>query len=276
MDAKVSRLTRCTAFCALLAVLANCQIAFGQSLTRKLLVEDWTQFTPEAKASLLSTALSDSRPEEKALALAGIARLALEDSELTRASFAARDIAAFFHDGDAEVVRQAMNAYVAIVESDDAAETEIVARARLGGGPLQSWEYVRSLRANGISSDAARDWLLDLARGPISDDKFSAAEALVGRTDQPPQALLSEVMQLIRSPEYFCYPSLTQFMPKFGLDAVAYLDELKELRVILSNRIGTAAGLRLAGSRSLGAFDLEMMDKAIEAIEDMGAVNRAL
>ena len=78
--------------------------------------------------------------------------------------------------------------------------------------------------------------------------------------ENPPQPLLPEVMQLIRSPEHFCDGSLTQFIPKFGASAVPYLGELRQLRVVLLNRIGTPA--RNAAGGVLGQFELEMIEKA--------------
>jgi hypothetical protein len=273
MNATTKKISPYFTGCVLLAVLANMEVALGQADLRTVLVEEWQIHGPEYKALLLADGLNSRQAEERALALAGIARLSLEDRELSRARFAAEDIARSFDDGDAEVVRQAMRAYASLAADDSAAEAAIVARARRGGGPLQDWEYIRYLRPEGITSSQARDWLLELAEGPVAANKFSAAELLVFRLDEPPQSLLPEVMQLIRSDEYFCHPNLTQFVPKFGPGALSYLDELKELRASLSSRIGTAAGNRSAGGQTLGAFDMEMMDKAIGEFENIGAID---
>lgn len=253
---------------ALLLVFAS-SAAISQPNLRELVVDFdlWDVYTLEELADFFAEGLQREDAEERALALAGIIRLALVAPELSRSRFDLDGIESQFGDTDSDVVKEALTAYVQMAPIDSAAENAVVRRARQGGGPLRDWEYVRYLRPRGITSQAAQDWLLELATGPLSENKFSAAEALVRGMETPPQALLPEVMQLIRSPEYFCYPSLTQFIPKFGSDAVTYLPELRELRVILSNRIGTPAGRRLAGSQTLGSFDLEMIDRAIAAIE---------
>jgi hypothetical protein len=227
----------------------------------------WEVYSLEELAGFFDDGLGRDDAEERALALAGVGRLAMVAPDFARPRFDLDRIQAHFDDSDSDVVKQAMGAYVQLTSDDSRAEDALVGRARRGGGPLQDWEYIRYLRPSGITSQAAQEWLLELATGPISENKFSAAAALVRGMETPPRSLLPEVMALIRSPEYFCYPNLTQFIPKFGPDAVPYLEELAELRDIVSNRIGTAAGFRLAGSRTLTRYDLETIEEAIAAIE---------
>lgn len=95
----------------------------------------------------------------------------------------------------------------------------------------------------------------------------AAARALVSHMENPPRSVLPDVMHLIRSPEYFGDGSLTQRLPKFGASAVPYLGELRELRVVLLNRIGTA-NERRPGGQLLRTYDVDMIDQAIEALEN--------
>jgi hypothetical protein len=127
-------------------------------------------------------------------------------------------------------------------------------------------QYIRYLREDGIGSDVARDWLFSLAEGPMGDTKLSATRALLTGLPEPPQALLPIVMELVRSSRYFCDSGLTQHIPKFGAAAAQYLDELRVLRVVLLNRVGTAGGKRPDGS-TLGADDVRLLDRAIATLE---------
>jgi hypothetical protein len=203
---------------------------YGQEDLRELIVRQWGAFSPEDRAAFIAGGLVRADAESKALALAGVARLAGETPDVARRRFNPDDIRVFFSDSDPDVVKEALNSY-RLLEPDDArAERTIVEQAQKAGGPLQDTEYIRYLRPHGVTSNTAHDWLLNLAEGPISPAKFSAAEALVLGLEVPPPSLLLEVMELIRSAEYFCRFNLVHSLHKFGPAAGAYHDELTRLR----------------------------------------------
>jgi len=240
----------------------------AQPSLRELLVnfELWEDYSLEELAGFFSDGLGREDPEERALALAGVMRLAMWMPDFASSSFGLDEIESHFDDSDSDVVKQALAAYVQLAPDDAEAEVAVIERAREGGGPLQDWEYIRYLRPTGITSDAAQAWLLELAMDQGSESRYSAARALITHMDVPPEPLLEHVMALIRSPEYFCDGSLTQFISKFGDSAVPYLAELRELRVVLLNRIGTPVGNTANGI--LGEFELRMIDRAISSLEN--------
>lgn len=167
------------------------------------------------------------------IALDGVARLGLEDPAPARRHFPGSSIRPYLQGPDAEVASLAARAMVAISDSDEAAESEFVAIAASGRSPLRPHEYIRHLRPRGITSEAARQWLMSLAQRPLSEEKFSAVEALVAGLEMPPVSLLPEAMELIRSREHFCALNLVLTLKKFGRPAAAHVDELIELRVKL-------------------------------------------
>jgi hypothetical protein len=218
------------------------------------------------RASGISEGLSSSDARERELAFAGVYRLSLEDVEFSRGRFPLEDIVAHFDDEDADAAKSALLAFTALSTDDRSAEATIVGHARSRSGSLQDWQYIRYLRHDGISSDVAVDWLFSLAEGPMGDTKLSATRALVAGMVEPPQSLLPIVMDLVRSPEYFCHSGLTQHIPKFGAEARQHLDELRALRVTLLNRVGTGDGKRPDGS-TLGESDVRLLDNAIVSLQ---------
>jgi hypothetical protein len=227
----------------------------------------WEVYSLEELAGFFADGLSREDAEDKESALAGVLRLAMAAPYLARSSFDLDVIESLFDDSDTDVLKNALAVYVQLAPDDSETEVAVVERARKGGGPLRDWEYIRYLRPLGITSEVAQTWLLELATGPVSESKYSAARALVAHMENPPQSLLPEVMQLIRSPEYFCDAGLTQHIPRFGASAVPYLGELRALRVVLLNRIGTTDG-RTPSGHTLQLSDVEMIDKAINAFEN--------
>jgi hypothetical protein len=230
-------------------------------------VNGWDAYSPQEIVDILAEGLARDDVESKALALAGMATFALAAPDLIRTTVGLDSIRSYFVHSDLDVARNSMLTYQLVAPADADAEQAIVDRARSGGGPLEDWQYIRYLRSQGITSAAARNWLLELAEGPTSATRFEAASALIRGLEMPPESLLSIVMELIRSPEYFCHPNLTQHVPKFGASAVQYLGELRELRVVLLNRVGTPAGRRPSG-QALRQSDVELLEKAIAAIEN--------
>lgn len=240
-------------------------VAFSQDVDRDVLVRSWERSSAEQKISAIIEGFSAESSESRALALSGIARLAIEDRQLVQQRFPASSIRPFLQDADAEVVRQAARAYVAISNSDEAAELEIVAAATSGRSTLRPWEYVRYLRPMGITSDAARMWLTSLAQGPVSEDKYSAVEVLVNvRT--PPAFLLPHVMELIRSPQYFCSPNLLNSLPGFGRPAEAYVSELTGLRAKLEAEGKLPVDSRTVVLVTEPEVALSILDEAIAAL----------
>jgi hypothetical protein len=98
-------------------------------------------------------------------------------------------------------------------------------------------------------------------------EKFSATEALALGLEAPPQALLAEPMTLIRSDEYFCHGNLTQTIPKFGNAARAYVNDLRELRAKLVVQLALPPNQRTVALNAPSEFMLEMLDRAIAAID---------
>lgn len=215
-----------------LPLLCAAALASAQEVTKETL-RNWALFSTDQKISAIDAGLSSPAKESRALALNGVARLALEDPASAQRHFPASSIRPYLLDADAEVAGQAARAIGAISDSDAAAESEIVAMATSGRSPLRPHEHVRYLRPGGITSEGARQWLMSLAQGPMSEDKFSAAEALVVGLEMPPASLLPEVMELIRSPEHFCALNLVLTLKKFGRPAAMHADELIELRTRL-------------------------------------------
>jgi hypothetical protein len=241
--------------------------AYAQEDLRELLVRQWGAYSPEGRAAFVAGGLVRADAESKALALAGIARLAGETPDVARRRFDPDDVRSHFSDSDADVVKEALHAYRLLVTDDARAESAIVERAQQGGGPLKDSEYIRHLRPQGISSDAAAQWLLDLAQGPISPAKFSAAEALVIGLEVPPPSLLPEVMELIRSAEYFCRFNLIQSLPKFGPAAGAYLGELTGLRQRLVEQAALPSRNRSVTMVEPAVDVVDALDKAMSALK---------
>lgn len=243
-------------------------VASAQDDIRDFVVRDWDQYPAEDKAARLSAELRATDSEARALALAGLLRLGLENIDIARERFELREVEILFDDEDPEVVRNAMSAYVMLSTDDQQAESTIVARAKAGDSALDDSDYFRYLRPNGISSNDARDWLLELALGPTSDTSFSAARALISGMESPPESLLPRVMELIASDEYFCHAGLTQHVPRFGTSARQYLDQMQLLRQDLLNRVGTTNNKRPDGSRLRGN-DVDLMEQAIAEIQSL-------
>jgi len=258
---------RVIVFLSLLLILASNTVDAQRDL-HELVVnfELWEVYSLDELAGFFADGLEREDSRDRELALAGAIRLATVAPDLARSSFDLDEIASHFNDSNTDVLKNALALYVQLAPDDSEAEVVIIERARQGGGPLRDWEYIRYLRPSGITSEVAQTWLLELALVPTSESKYSAARALVSYMENPPQSLLPEVMQLIRSPEYFCDGSLTQRIAKFGDSAVPYLGELRELRVVLLNRIGTPAGRTANGI--LGEYELRMIDRAISSLEN--------
>ena len=208
----------------------------GQEDLREL-GKTWNNYSPEAKAAFLAGGLLRSDAKSKALALAGVTRLAAETPDVARSRFNPEDVRSYFSDSDKDVVKAALSAYRSLQQDDAVAEAVIVEQAQKGGGPLRDWEYIRYLEPDGISSGVAEKWLLKMAEGPISTSKFEAVEALAIGMERPPPSLLPEVLALIRSNEYFCHFNLVRSLPKFGPAAAVYVDELAGLRRLLVEQI---------------------------------------
>jgi hypothetical protein len=199
--------------------------------------------------------------------LSGVARLGAEDRASAQRRFPSSSIRPYLQDSDAEVVRQAARAYVAISDSDQTVEEDIVAIATGGRSPLRPHEFIRHLRPKGITSDAARQWLTSLAQRPLSVEKFSAVEALVIGGEKPPASLLPHVMELIRSPEYFCAANLVLSLKTFGQPAVGYIDELIELRAKLEVEAKLPVDHRAVVLSTEFAIAASVMDEAIAALK---------
>lgn len=242
-------------------------LASAQDVTRDTLVRNWGRSTTDQKISAISAGLNSPARESKALALSGVARLGMEDRASVQRRFPASSIRPYLQDADAEVARQAARAYVAISESDETAEADIVAVAASGRSPLRQYEYIRYLSPKGITSEAARQWLTSLAQRPLSEEKFSAVEALVVGNRMPPASLLPQVMELIRSPEYFCALSLVLSLERFGLPASTYIDELIELRSKLEQEAKLSVDDRTVVLRAEFAVAGPAMDEAIAALQ---------
>jgi hypothetical protein len=242
-------------------------LASAQDVTRDTLVRYWSRSSTDQRISAISAGLNSSAKESQALALSGVARLGAEDRASAQRRFPASSIRPYLQDADAEVARQAARAYVAISDSDETAEGDIVAIAAGGRSPLRPHEYIRYLRPKGITSEAARQWLTSLAQGPLSEEKFSAVEALVIGTEMPPASLLPQVMELIRSPEYFCALNLVLSLQKFGLPAATYIDELVELRAKLEQEAKLPVDYRTVVLRAEFSDAGPVMDEAIAALQ---------
>lgn len=251
---------------ALAWVLASAA-AHGQEDLNELVVRSWDAYTPQARAEFLAGGLTRADAESKGLALAGVARLAGETPDVARSKFDPETIRVHFSDPDPDVVKQALLAYRLLVPDDAQAEAAIVQRAQQDGEPLKDWEYIRYLRPNGISSKVAQAWLLTLADGAISESKFSAAEALVMGIEVPPPSLLSDVLELIQSPEYFCRFNLVQFLPKFGPAAATHLVDLMQLRQELVEEMALPADKRSVTLVEAPDEVLRMLDQTISKLQ---------
>lgn len=258
---------RCTPRCVfILAWILAGTAARGQEDLHELITKQWYVTPFEVRSAAIAEGLERSDAESRARALSGIVLLAIEDLAATRSRFDSGAVAVHFWDDNAEVTKQAMRAYSALVPDDRDVETAVIGRAVAGGGPLKAEEYIRYLRTE-ITTDAARDWLLGLSAQPISPAKYSAAEALVLGLAEPPQSLLPDVMELVRSNEYFCAPNLVMHLPKFGDAASAYLGELKELRGVLVEQGRLPPRERSVVMSSDPRFPLEVLDEAISSLE---------
>jgi hypothetical protein len=252
-----------------LPLCCSAALAWAQDATRDVLVRNWDRSSTDQRISAISAALSSSASENKALALSGVARLVVEDRASAQRRFPASSIRPYLQDPDAEVARQAARAYVAISDSDETAEADIVAIAASGRSPLLPHEYIRYLRPKGITSEAARQWLTSLAQGPLSVEKHSAVEALVILNGMPPASLLPQVMELIRSPEYFCATNLVLSLKDFGRPAARYVDELVELRAKLEAEAKLPVDARTVVLRTEFATAASVMDEAIAALQKL-------
>jgi len=250
-----------------LYLCCSAMVGSAQDAMRDVLIRDWQRSSTDQRISAISVGLSSTAAESKALALSGIARLGVEDRASTQRHFPVRAILPYLEDVDAEVARQAARAYASLSDTDEAAEVGIVATATSGRSPLRSHEYIRYLRPSGITSEAARRWLMSLAQGPLSVEKFSAVEALVIGMEVPPASLLPEVMELIRSREYFCAGNLVLTLHKFGRPAARYLDELIALRAKLQTEGRLSVDDRAVVLHTSLATATSMMDEAIAALQ---------
>ncbi len=202
----------------------------------------WVQGSVEQKIAAIDTGLRSASDRERAMALNAIAQLAVEDAAHAREHFPADSLRPHIFDHHTDVTMTAMQAYLAVSESDAAAETGIVEMFGAGGLPRPWINYARYLRRGGISSDSAKVWLTAFAHGPVSDEKYVAVAALVSpasiRDEALPASLLPPVMGLIRSSLYFCDINLLMALENFEPHAAQHVDELVALRAKLESERG--------------------------------------
>jgi|GEM_PF-2375196 len=249
-----------------LALLCMVAVALGQEALEDLVTRKWFDVDTDEKIATISAGLNATKSETRALALTGIARLVAEDRATAQDRFPARTILPYLQDADADVAKTATRAYMALVGDDVKAETDVVNVARRGGGPLGTLDYVRVLRIDGISSEAAKDWLISLAQRPVSVEKHTAVETLVFGMASPPVSVLPHVMDLIRSPEYFCDTILVTYLPKFGADAATYLAELVSLRARLQSELNAPLQDRAVTIKVEPHIALSAMDETIAVL----------
>lgn len=236
-----------------------------QDVREDVLTRDWAKSSYEQRVAAINLGLGHPSDQRKTLALQAISLLAAEDRAAAMEQFTPNSIRVYLLSKDQDVSRTAARAYFAVSESDASAESDLVAMIRSGELPAPPVEYIRYLRTGGITSDAARSWLLSLSAGPVSAEKYAAVHALVvnslaGGNETPLPSLLPHVMALIRSPEFFCDYTLVRSPEKFGHPAAQHLDELLALRARLVSEANVPADdrsfvLRTEPDMSLAAID---------------------
>jgi hypothetical protein len=249
-----------------LPLVFGAALAAAQDVTKEVVVRTWWQSTPEQKISAINAGLDSPSKQDHALALIGISRLGAEDPATARRLFPAGTIHPYLLDADSDTADAAARAWLVIADSDAAAEAHIVAVVTSGQSARRPHEFIRYIRADGITSEVARKWLMSLAQGPLSVEKYSTTEALVSLEASPPATLLPHAMELMRSREYFCTPSLVLSLKKFGRPASRYLDEVIALRAKLE-----AEGKLRVDDRSVKLMTapdvaVSLMDEAIAAL----------
>ncbi len=244
--------------------------ALGQEVLRDVFKREiWNQYSNAERVAIVAEGFSSEHAEVRQNALAGVVWLIIADSDFARSVFQPRTIREHFYDQEAAVVRTAFWTYSHLVEDAEEYESAVVQRALMGGGPLANIDYVGLLYQ--YSSHSARDWLLSVIQ--TTTDRVTRVEAIralvssINAPEPPPQFLLPDVMEIIRSPDYFCHPSLTQSLPKFGPPAAAHLDELRVLRGELQAQSLLPVldrSVRILGNDRM---TLETMDRAIAELE---------
>lgn len=231
----------------------------------------WMQASVEQKIAAIDTGLRSASERERAMALNAIAQLAVEDAAQAREHFSADSLRPHIFDHHTDVTMTAMQAYLAVSESDAAAEAGIVQMFRDGGLPRPWINYARYLRRGGISSDAARAWLTAFVDGPVTDEKYVAVAALVTpaliRDEALPASLLPPVMELIRSSRYFCDITLLQALEKFQPHAAQHVDELVALRAKLESERELAVDDRSFTLRAGVEQVASVLDEVIAALK---------
>jgi hypothetical protein len=202
----------------------------AQDVTEDVIVRNWLQSSTDQKISAIRAGLISPAKRSNALAMVGVALLGVEDRAATQRLFPASSIRPHLLDADPDVAREATRAYLSI--------------------------------------EAARQWLTSLAQKPLSVEKFSAVEALVIGTRTPPVSLLPQVMELIRSPQYFCAGNLVISLKKFGSPAAKYLDELIALRAKLEVEAKLPVDDQTVVLYMPFATAASVMDEAIAALQE--------
>lgn len=231
--------------------------------------QQWSNLPIDEAIGLVRDGLESPDAGNRGGALLGLMHLAWENPERIRSEFDLSEaIYERMYDQDERVVEAAMMLAVRLIDDVEEVESAIVGRAVLGGEWFEQVGHITYLEYHGLQTPVARDYLFSLTDGPISEVRFVATASLLQALPSPPEALITGVMELIRSPEYFCHVNLVQHLPKFGSAAAAYLSELRTLRVVLQVELSLPPdqrSVRIVGLQSI----LPTMDSAIAALEQM-------